>query len=101
MSGEATRLPCYVDVALGTAGYDVGLTPTPAGVKVIWDDEHTLPTGDGPRSVDAPTEHHVRITGRTDTGFCGNSDDLPAVDSAGRHRRGELGHGVGAGEDAS
>jgi putative intracellular protease/amidase len=65
--GEATRLPYYVDVALDAAGYDVGLTLNPAAVKVIWDDEHTLLTGNGPQSVDAQTEHLVRIARRTDT----------------------------------
>jgi putative intracellular protease/amidase len=65
--GEATRLPYYVDVALDAAGYDVGLTLNPAAVKVVWDDEHTLLTGNGPQSVDAQTGHLVRITRRTRT----------------------------------
>jgi putative intracellular protease/amidase len=65
--GEATRLPYYVDVALDAAGYDVALTLNPAAVKVVWDDEHTLLTGNGPQSVDAQTEHLVRITRRTHT----------------------------------
>ncbi|QJT04438.1 hypothetical protein G9272_32505 [Streptomyces asoensis] len=65
--GEATRLPYYVDVALDAAGYDVGLTLNPAAAKVVWDDEHTLLTGNGPQSVDAQTEHLVRITRRTRT----------------------------------
>ncbi|MFF3376954.1 hypothetical protein ACFYXF_28880 [Streptomyces sp. NPDC002680] len=60
--GEATRLPYYVDVALDAAGYDVGLTLNPAAAKVVWDDEHTLLTGNGPQAVDAQTEHLVRIT---------------------------------------
>jgi hypothetical protein len=65
--GEATRLPYYVDVALDAAGYDVGLTLNPAAVKVVWDNEHNLLTGNGPQSVDAQTEHLVRITRRTHT----------------------------------
>ncbi|MFI1031528.1 hypothetical protein [Streptomyces sp. NPDC020951] len=63
--GEATRLPYYVDVALDAAGYDVNLTLNPAAAKVVWDDEHTLLTGNGPQSIDAQTEHLVRITQRT------------------------------------
>ncbi|MFI5472283.1 hypothetical protein ACIA6D_18855 [Streptomyces cacaoi] len=65
--GEATRLPYYVDVALDAAGYDVGLTLNPAAAKVVWDDEHALLTGNGPQSVDAQTEHLVRITRRPRT----------------------------------
>ncbi|MEU3620759.1 hypothetical protein ABZ725_52315 [Streptomyces sp. NPDC006872] len=65
--GESTRLPYYVDVALDAAGYDVDLTLNPSAAKVVWDDEHTLLTGNGPQSVDAQTEHLLRITGRTRT----------------------------------
>ncbi|MGC4998473.1 hypothetical protein [Streptomyces sp. DT195] len=50
--GERTRLLYYVDVALKDAGYDVSLTLNPAAVKVVWDDDHALLTGNGPQAVD-------------------------------------------------
>ncbi|MBV1949039.1 hypothetical protein [Streptomyces sp. BV129] len=50
--GERTRLPYYVDVALKEAGYDVSLSLNPSAVKVIWDDDHSLLTGNGPQAVD-------------------------------------------------
>lgn len=65
--GEATRLPYYVDVALDAAGYDVNLTLNPSAVKVVWDDEHGLLTGNGPQSVDAQAAHLVRIAERSPT----------------------------------
>lgn len=67
--GEATRLPYYVDVALDADGYDVSLTLNPSAVKVVWDEEHALLTGNGPQSVDAQTEQLATIvsSGRPDS----------------------------------
>jgi putative intracellular protease/amidase len=59
--GETTRLPYYVDVALKSAGYDVSLTLNPSAVKVVWDEEHALLTGNGPQAVDAQTERLAEI----------------------------------------
>ncbi|MFD5161950.1 hypothetical protein ACFWMJ_28385 [Streptomyces hawaiiensis] len=59
--GEATRLTYYVDVALKSAGYDVDLTLNPSAVKVVWDEEHALLTGNGPQSVDAQAERLAEI----------------------------------------
>ncbi|WP_217552849.1 hypothetical protein [Streptomyces sp. GbtcB6] len=50
--GERTRLTYYVDVALKEAGYDVNLALNPSAVKVIWDADHSLLTGNGPQAVD-------------------------------------------------
>ncbi|WP_089106161.1 hypothetical protein [Streptomyces hyaluromycini] len=50
--GERTRLTYYVDVALKEAGYDVNLSLNPSAVKVIWDADHSLLTGNGPQAVD-------------------------------------------------
>lgn len=59
--GEKTRLPYYVDVALKEAGYDVALTLNPSAVKVVWDAEHNLLTGNGPQSVDLQSDRLVEI----------------------------------------
>ncbi|GAB3654102.1 hypothetical protein GCM10027589_12570 [Actinocorallia lasiicapitis] len=39
-------------MALKESGYDVALTLNPAAVKVVWDEEHGLLTGNGPQAVD-------------------------------------------------
>lgn len=59
--GERTRLPYYVDVTLKDAGYDVALTLNPSAVKVVWDEEHGLLTGNGPQAVDAQAEKLAEI----------------------------------------
>lgn len=59
--GEKTRLPCYVDVALKEAGYDVLVTLNPSAVGVVWDEEHGLLTGKGPQSVDAQARKLAEI----------------------------------------
>ncbi|GAA4383627.1 type 1 glutamine amidotransferase family protein [Tsukamurella soli] len=65
--GEKTRLTYYVDVALEKAGYDVALTLNPSAVKVVWDAEHNLLTGNGPQSVDAQADRLIDILRRRST----------------------------------
>lgn len=59
--GEKTRPEYFVDVALKDAGYDVSLTLNPSAVKVVWDEEHGLLTGNGPQAVDAQAERLAEI----------------------------------------
>ncbi len=59
--GAKTRPQYYVDVALKEAGYDVALTLPPSAVKVVWDEEHGLLTGNGPQAVDAQAEKLAEI----------------------------------------
>ncbi|WP_181273824.1 DJ-1/PfpI family protein [Brevibacterium oceani] len=61
--GQKTRLTYYVDVALKEAGYDVNLNLNPTAVKVIWDAEHDVLTGNGPQAVDAQAARLVEILG--------------------------------------
>ncbi|MEJ9076844.1 DJ-1/PfpI family protein [Gordonia malaquae] len=62
--GEKTRLPYYVDVALKDAGYDVALSVNPSAVKVVWDAEHNLLTGNGPQSVDEQAHLLAEVVSR-------------------------------------
>ncbi|WP_345313318.1 DJ-1/PfpI family protein [Gordonia alkaliphila] len=59
--GEKTRPLYYVDEALKDAGYDVSLTLNPSAIRVIWDEEHLLLTGNGPQSVDAQADKLFQI----------------------------------------
>lgn len=72
--GEKTRLQYYVDVALKNAGYDVALSLNPSSVKVVWDEEHKLLTGNGPQAVDEQAARLAEILGnrinvRSDSSF--------------------------------
>jgi putative intracellular protease/amidase len=49
---EKTRLEYYVD-ALKEAGYQVKTTTNPGAVRMIWQEQVRLLTGNGPQSVDA------------------------------------------------
>lgn len=50
-----------MDEALKDAGYDVSLTLNPSAIRVIWDEEHLLLTGNGPQSVDAQADKLFQI----------------------------------------
>ena len=47
-----------VNVALKDAGYQVKTTPNPGAVRVIWQEQVWLLTGNGPQSVDAQAAKH-------------------------------------------
>ncbi|MFI9559373.1 hypothetical protein [Nonomuraea endophytica] len=59
--GQRTRLPYFVDVALKDAGYKVSLALNPTGVKVVWDEEHALLTGNGPQAIDTQAARLAEI----------------------------------------
>jgi putative intracellular protease/amidase len=51
--GEQTRTTYYVDEALEQAGYKVEtVAPNPGAIKVIWEPEVRVLTGNGPQAVD-------------------------------------------------
>lgn len=54
--GKKTRPTYYVDKALEEAGYKLELAgPNPGGIKVIWEPEVRVLTGNGPQAVDQQT----------------------------------------------
>jgi putative intracellular protease/amidase len=56
---EKTRLEYFVDDTLRSEGYDVITSVDPTGVRLVWDEEVSLLTGNGPQSVDAQA-HRLR-----------------------------------------